>query len=30
MLTTRVSTLPFVFEPELGMDEIAALSEEII
>jgi anion-transporting ArsA/GET3 family ATPase len=29
MVTTTVSTLPFVFEPELGMDEIAELAERI-
>ncbi len=29
LMTTAVSTLPFVFEPELGMDQLAALSEEI-
>ena len=27
MLTTPVSTLPFVFRPELGMDEIQELAE---
>jgi anion-transporting ArsA/GET3 family ATPase len=30
LLTTPVSTLPFVFEPVLGMPELEALSREII
>ena len=29
LLTTEVSTLPFVFRPELGMDEISELAELI-
>ena len=29
LLTTEVSTLPFVFRPELGMDEISGLAELI-
>jgi anion-transporting ArsA/GET3 family ATPase len=30
LLTTQVSTLPFVFEPVLGMSELEALSQELI
>ena len=29
LLTTQVSTLPFVFEPELGMDAIGILAEDV-
>jgi anion-transporting ArsA/GET3 family ATPase len=29
-VTTPVSTLPFVFEPELGIDELELLSEELL
>jgi anion-transporting ArsA/GET3 family ATPase len=29
-VTTQVSTLPFIFEPVLGMPELEALSEEVL
>ena len=29
LTTTAVSTLPFLFEPEIGADQIAALAEEV-